>query len=107
MESSPFWRRSSRRASSSRAGNDPSRFGITADIIRATEIAPANLEAALKQYVGETKYLERLRAGKDRVGLDGKPVGKVTEEHEKHSKMKLSMAVEMEFRRRSASGRRY
>jgi sRNA-binding protein len=80
----------------------PLKVGIYADIIAAIDGAatPADIAASLKQYVASTKYLERVRTGKPRAGLDGLPAGKVTAEEEQFAKIQISMRVDAEYRRR-------
>ncbi len=61
----------------------PLKLGIHADILAqlSDTVAPRDLSAALRIYVSNSKYLEALVAGAERVDLKGMPVGTVTAGH--------------------------
>ncbi len=60
----------------------PLKIGIHRDILAVLDgaVTPAELSRALRCYVANKVYRERLIAGAVRVGLDGKPAGEVTAE---------------------------
>lgn len=61
----------------------PLKLGIHHDILAqlSDTIAPRDLSAALRIYVGNRKYLKALVAGADRVDINGMPAGIVSAEH--------------------------
>jgi sRNA-binding protein len=59
---------------------DADRLGITA----------SELGLVLNYYVGSHGYLDSMRAGADRISLDGKLAGVVTEADEAHAKAKIA-----------------
>ena len=58
----------------------PLKVGILADIIDDTAgaIIDRDLQAALRYYTGNIGYQRRCREGADRIGLDGKPCGRLS-----------------------------
>lgn len=67
-------------AAFSRSAPRPLKVGIERDLIRLVRggIEPHELTAALKAYTGSPAYVQALRSGATRVGVDGAPAGVVT-----------------------------
>jgi sRNA-binding protein len=73
----------------------PLAIGIHHAILAALDgvVTPAELSTALGCYVGNPRYLKRLRKGAVRFGLDGAAVGAVTPEQALHAQFALQEAV--------------
>jgi sRNA-binding protein len=64
----------------------PLKLKVREDIIAsAPEIDPVNVGRALKLYTSHVAYLSQVIEGADRIGIDGKPAGAVTEAEAKHA----------------------
>ena len=50
----------------------------------------ATARAALKRWTSSPAYLRALAAGGSRYGLDGEPIGEVTEEHQRAARARLA-----------------
>lgn len=76
----------------------PLKVGITHNLLEQigedSEITRTQARIAVKIYVSRIKYLKALIEGADRIGLDGKPSGKVGKEEEDYAKAYLKMIVE-------------
>jgi sRNA-binding protein len=83
----------------------PLRVGIHFQIIAelAGTIAEADIRRAIAIYTSNVKYQKKLKAGKDRIGLDGLPDGKVTEEQEIFASFRIASYNDAEWHRRTAS----
>jgi sRNA-binding protein len=67
------------------------KIGIGRDLAALDlEIGRRELGSALAWYVNGIRYLHNLRAGADRIGLDGGPVSVVTEADEARAREKLA-----------------
>jgi len=70
----------------------PLKIGIRCDLAALDlGIGRRELDSALAWYVNGIDYLQRLRAGADRIGLDGAPSGVVSEVDEAHAREKLAV----------------
>ena len=80
----------------------PLAIGIHNDILGALDgvVSPAELSTALGCYVGNPRYLKRLKKGAVRFGLDGAPAGIVTPEQALHAQFALAEAVGRDMRMR-------
>jgi ProP effector len=77
----------------------PLKIGINADLLGYGYSREA-IGPALRFYVGAPGYLFALKAGADRVDLDGNVVGKVTDDEAAHAKEQLAKRRErLEARR--------
>ena len=56
----------------------PLQIGIERDLLARARGAPHEVVAALKAYTGSEAYLQALRPGATRVGVDGQPAGIVS-----------------------------
>jgi sRNA-binding protein len=65
----------------------PLAIGIHKEIIAALDgVADKTaIENALAFYVGNFSYLGKIKAGRERIALDGKPAGAVTDEEERNA----------------------
>jgi ProP effector len=70
----------------------PLKVGIHKDIVAALDgaVMPAELCAALRCYVRSAGYLRSMVAGADRIDLDGRPCGTVTEDEAEYASMTLA-----------------
>jgi ProP effector len=72
----------------------PLKIGIHLDIIAAMpELLAADVRNTLRLYTGDAKYLSGCTEGKDRIGLDGQPVGAVTAAEAAHCRDSLAGIV--------------
>ena len=55
----------------------PLKIGIHNEIKQTEEFPLSTVKKALKLFTGQERYLLSIKAGRSRVGLDGKPAGKV------------------------------
>jgi sRNA-binding protein len=70
----------------------PRKIGIRRDLATLDlGIGRRELDSALAWYVNGISYLQSLRVGTDRIGLDGSPVGVVRDADEAHAKAKLAV----------------
>src|SRR5262245_42695707 len=69
----------------------PLKVGIHADLVTAAggALSWREISGALRWYVHAGGYLYRMRAGAERIGLDGKPAGSVTAEEAEDARAKL------------------
>src|ERR1700751_4605177 len=78
----------------SRHSPRPLKIGVHADAFAVLGgpggIRPRDLRSALRAYTGTRRYLQTLRAGAMRVGLDGEPAGTVTAEEEAAANARLT-----------------
>jgi len=69
----------------------PLKIGIRRDLVALDlGIGRRELDSALAWYVNGIGYLQSLRVGADRIGLDGAPAGVVGEADEAHAREKLA-----------------
>ena len=69
----------------------PLKVGIRRDLVALDlGIGRRELDSALAWYVNGIGYLQSLRVGADRIGLDGAPVGVVSGADEAHAREKLA-----------------
>ena len=68
----------------------PLKIGIQEDLIADEKLARNRIKRALASYVRNPHYLRSLKAGADRIGLDGAAVGTVTEDEAAHAQEKLN-----------------
>jgi sRNA-binding protein len=73
------------------AGRKPLKVGIGKDMAAASEgaITPEELDAALRIYTTTKPYLKKLKAGTERVDIDGIPVGVVTGEQAANAQRRI------------------
>jgi ProP effector len=77
-----------------RQPRQPLKIGIHNDIIvRQTELQPGLIATALRTYTRSLGYLETLKAGAERIDLEGNPVGTVTAADEADAKRKIAKAA--------------
>ncbi|MGM0630208.1 MAG: RNA chaperone ProQ [Pseudomonadota bacterium] len=71
----------------------PLKIGIFEDLAKRLEnddkVSKTRLRTALRHYTNSWRYLYSIKAGSQRVDLDGKPVEAVTEEHQQHAQETL------------------
>lgn len=71
----------------------PLKIGIFEDLAKRLEnddkVSKTRLRTALRHYTNSWRYLHSIKAGSQRVDLDGKPVEAVTEEHQQHAQETL------------------
>lgn len=71
----------------------PLKIGIFEDLAKRLEnddkVSKTRLRTALRHYTNSWRYLYSVKAGVQRVDLDGKPVEAVTEEHQQHAQETL------------------
>lgn len=67
------------------------------------EVGAMNMARALNDYTGGPIYLRACVAGADRIGLDGKPNGVVTEAQAAHAAERLA-GIEFHIEKRRAKG---
>ena len=48
---------------------------------------------AISDYVNNVEYLGRMKAGRERIGLDGEPAGIITVEEEERARAKLASTL--------------
>ena len=72
----------------------PLKLGVAKELmkIRPETVSVRSLRAALQIWCSSRPYLRALAAGGDRYGLDGLPVGSVSEKDIEHAKKKLEKA---------------
>ena len=68
----------------------PLKIGIFQDLAERLnedeKVSKTQLRAALRQYTSSWRYLHGVKAGADRVDLDGNACGTLEEEHVEHAK---------------------
>jgi ProP effector len=70
----------------------PLKIGIRRDLVALDlGIGRRELDSALAWYVNGIDYLQSLRVGADRIGLDGAPSGVVSQVDEAHAREKLAV----------------
>ncbi|WP_432698638.1 ProQ/FINO family protein [Marinobacterium sp. YM272] len=74
----------------SRENVRPLKIGIQEDLIADEKLARNRIKRALASYVRNPHYLRSLKAGADRIGLDGAAAGTVTEDEAAHAQEKLN-----------------
>ncbi|WP_224797441.1 RNA chaperone ProQ [Idiomarina abyssalis] len=71
----------------------PLKIGIFEDLAKRLEnddkVSKTRLRTALRHYTNSWRYLHSIKAGSQRVDLDGKSVEAVTEEHQQHAQETL------------------
>ena len=67
----------------------PLKIGIHDDLRAQEGVSEKRIHRALAGYVKLPRYLRCLKAGAERLDLDGQPVGKVTEEEAEHARLQL------------------
>jgi ProP effector len=69
----------------------PLAVGIHNEMIAALDgvVSKTAIGRALGYYVGSPRYIEALKAGMPRIGLDGEPVGFVTEDQERSAARRI------------------
>ena len=84
----------------------PLKVGIGKDIEAASAgaLTKHEITRALAWYVNGGSYLWRLKAGAERIDLQGHPAGTVTEEEAKHAKARLKARKAKYRRQKAASG---
>jgi len=86
----------------------PLKIGIFEDLAKRLEnddkVSKTRLRTALRHYTNSWRYLHSIKAGSQRVDLDGKSVEAVTEEHQQHAQetLKESKAKVAETNKASA-----
>jgi len=82
----------------------PLKVGIRADLLAALDgaITPVELAHALTCYTANLWYLDSLRAGAVRVGLDGEPAGIVTPEEAAQATETYARLLARRARRRAS-----
>ena len=79
----------------------PLKIGIFQDLAARLaddeRVSKTMLRSALRQYTSSWRYLHGLKAGQDRVDLDGNPGELLTEEHIEHAKQALKESKERVF----------
>jgi ProP effector len=74
-----------------RQPRQPLKIGIHNDVVaRHPELRPSLIASALKTYTRSLGYLETLKAGAERIDLEGNPVGTVTDADEEDAKRKIA-----------------
>ena len=68
----------------------PLKIGIRRDLAALDRIGRRELDSVLAWYVNGISYLQSLKVGADRIGLDGAPSGVVSQEDEAHAREKLA-----------------
>ena len=70
----------------------PLKIGIAGDIEAAAcgALTQREIDLALGWYVRGGSYLWRMRPGADRIGLDGKPAGTVSDADAEHARARLA-----------------
>ncbi|MCL4106913.1 UNVERIFIED_CONTAM: hypothetical protein GTU68_004054 [Idotea baltica] len=72
----------------------PLKIGIFQDLAERLnedeKVSKTQLRAALRQYTSSWRYLHGVKAGADRVDLDGNACGTLEEEHVEHAKATLA-----------------
>jgi len=70
----------------------PLKIGIFADLAAAElTVSSTQLRTALRVYTNSPGYLSAMCEGEARIGLDGQPAGRVSEEESKHARRKLAV----------------
>ncbi|EGN75787.1 activator of osmoprotectant transporter ProP [Idiomarina sp. A28L] len=76
----------------------PLKIGIFDDLaIRLADdehVSKTRLRSALRQYTGSWRYLRGVKAGVERVDLDGNDAGLVEADHEEHAQLQLAESQE-------------
>ncbi|WP_287817156.1 RNA chaperone ProQ [Idiomarina sp.] len=71
----------------------PLKIGIFEDLAKRLEnddkVSKTRLRTALRHYTNSWRYLHSIKAGSQRVDLDGKSIEAVTEEHQQHAQETL------------------
>lgn len=82
----------------------PLKTGIRDDVAAAgfSAATPAELAAALRVYTHKVDYLDRLRPGAVRIGLDGEPAGVVTADEAAHAAEQFAALLQKRARRAQA-----
>lgn len=79
----------------------PLKIGIFQDLAERLaedpKVSKTLLRTALRQYTSSWRYLHGLKAGMQRVDLDGNPCGELTQEHIDHAKGALKESKEKVF----------
>ncbi|WP_108650541.1 RNA chaperone ProQ [Dongshaea marina] len=82
----------------------PLKIGIFQDLAERlkdeSELSKTTLRAALRQYTSSWRYLHGLKAGAERVDLDGNPCGVLTEEHVEHAQAALKESKDRAYARK-------
>jgi sRNA-binding protein len=69
----------------------------------AGTVSEGDVRRALRVYTKNVSYLKKLKAGKERIGLDGLPNGKVTERNESYARWQINNHYRDEWRKQNAS----
>jgi ProP effector len=89
----------------------PLKIGIFEELAKRLEsddkVSKTRLRTALRHYTNSWRYLYSIKAGSDRVDLDGQKVEAVTEEHQQHAQetLKESKAKVAEKKKAMAKAR--
>ncbi|MCD8513469.1 MAG: ProQ/FinO family protein [Nitrincola sp.] len=78
----------------SRDNPKPLKIGIQEDLVADDKVSRTKIKRALASYVRSPQYLKSFEENADRIGLDGKPAGKVSAEEAEHAKSKLKAMQE-------------
>ena len=71
----------------------PLKIGIQEDLIADEKLAKNKIKRALASYVRSPYYFRSLKEGADRIGLDGKASGAVTESEAEHAICSLKRLI--------------
>ncbi|RUO22404.1 RNA chaperone ProQ [Aliidiomarina iranensis] len=63
---------------------------LAARLVNDEQVSKTRLRSALRQYTGSWRYLRAVKAGVERVDLDGNDAGLVETDHEEHAQLQLT-----------------